>query len=107
LQLPGREYEYHAPTQGPINPPYQEACQLRRTDKLAKPTSQQLSTESSTGTTIDRCNESEHFGSVQLNSADDNRGENSDKTDNMEIQTEESPQQELSTVGEKVAALNL
>jgi len=37
FQLPGRQYEYHAPTQSPINPPYKEACELRRTDKLAKP----------------------------------------------------------------------
>ncbi|XP_053379244.1 putative tRNA (cytidine(32)/guanosine(34)-2'-O)-methyltransferase [Mercenaria mercenaria] len=37
LKLPGREYEYHKPAQSPINPPYQEACHLRRTDQLAKP----------------------------------------------------------------------
>ena len=37
LQLDGKEYEYHPPTQSPINPPYQEACQLKRTDQLAKP----------------------------------------------------------------------
>ncbi|XP_060596192.1 tRNA (cytidine(32)/guanosine(34)-2'-O)-methyltransferase-like [Ruditapes philippinarum] len=37
LKLPGRDYEYHKPTQSPINPPYQEACHLRRTDQLAKP----------------------------------------------------------------------
>ena len=36
-QLDGKEYEYHPPTQSPINPPYQEACQLKRTDQLAKP----------------------------------------------------------------------
>jgi len=41
LQLkPGEEYRYHPPTQGPINPPYEKACELRRSDKLAKPESQ-------------------------------------------------------------------
>ena len=35
----GEEYTYHAPTQSPINPPYKEACELRRSDKLCKPTS--------------------------------------------------------------------
>ena len=40
LQLPGREYKYREPTQSPINPPYKEACALRRTDKLAKPAKQ-------------------------------------------------------------------
>lgn len=40
FQLPGRDYEYHAPTQSPIDPPYKEACQLRKTDKLAKPNKQ-------------------------------------------------------------------
>ena len=40
-QLPGRDYEYHKPTQSPINPPYQEACHLRRTDQLAKPVKSQ------------------------------------------------------------------
>ncbi|KAK3599583.1 hypothetical protein CHS0354_035821 [Potamilus streckersoni] len=38
LQLAeGRAYEYHPPTQNPINPPYQAACQLRRDDLLVKP----------------------------------------------------------------------
>ncbi|XP_052821280.1 putative tRNA (cytidine(32)/guanosine(34)-2'-O)-methyltransferase isoform X2 [Mya arenaria] len=37
LQLPGKQYEYHAPTQSPINPPYKAACELRKTDRLAKP----------------------------------------------------------------------
>ncbi|KAK3104590.1 hypothetical protein FSP39_005708 [Pinctada imbricata] len=38
LQLdPDKEYVYHPPTQGPINPPYEQACHLRRTDQLAKP----------------------------------------------------------------------
>ncbi|KAL3862001.1 hypothetical protein ACJMK2_008007 [Sinanodonta woodiana] len=37
LQLAeGRAYEYHPPTQNPINPPYQAACQLRRDDLLVK-----------------------------------------------------------------------
>ena len=36
-QIEGKEYYYHSPTQGPINPPYKEACQLKRTDQLAKP----------------------------------------------------------------------
>ncbi len=38
LQLdPDVEYEYHAPTQSPINPPYQEACQLKKHNQLAQP----------------------------------------------------------------------
>ncbi|BFZ23602.1 hypothetical protein BsWGS_26641 [Bradybaena similaris] len=37
---PGETYVYHEPTQSPINPPYKEACQLRKTDQLLKPTSQ-------------------------------------------------------------------
>jgi len=38
LQLEdGKEYVYHEPTQGPINPPYSEACLLKKTDQLAKP----------------------------------------------------------------------
>uniref|UniRef100_A0A0B7AHG6 Putative tRNA (cytidine(32)/guanosine(34)-2'-O)-methyltransferase n=2 Tax=Arion vulgaris TaxID=1028688 RepID=A0A0B7AHG6_9EUPU len=37
---PGETYVYHEPTQSPINPPYQEACHLRKTDQLLKPTSQ-------------------------------------------------------------------
>lgn len=32
----GKDYVYHPPTQGPIMPPYKEACQLRKTDQLAK-----------------------------------------------------------------------
>lgn len=32
----GKDYVYHPPTQGPIKPPYEEACQLRKTDQLAK-----------------------------------------------------------------------
>src|SRR5277367_5019431 len=34
---PGEEYTYRPPVQAPIHPPYEEACQLRRADKLAKP----------------------------------------------------------------------
>ena len=38
LQLDeSKEYVYHPPTQSPINPPYKLACELRRTDQLAKP----------------------------------------------------------------------
>jgi len=37
------QYTYHAPTQGPINPPYKDACELKKSDKLAKPSSQQSS----------------------------------------------------------------
>ncbi|PVD37030.1 hypothetical protein C0Q70_04023 [Pomacea canaliculata] len=33
----GQEYSYHEPTQLPINPPYKEACYLRKNDLLAKP----------------------------------------------------------------------
>lgn len=46
---PGKKYKYHQPTQQPINPPYQEACQLRKEDRLAKPsTSSQNASPSST-----------------------------------------------------------
>ncbi|ELU17391.1 hypothetical protein CAPTEDRAFT_159848 [Capitella teleta] len=39
LQLPEREaYEYHAPSQSPITPPYQIACQLRKQNQLQNPT---------------------------------------------------------------------
>lgn len=38
LNLPdGAAYSYREPTQGPINPPYKQACDLKRADKLAKP----------------------------------------------------------------------
>lgn len=37
------QYTYHAPTQAPINPPYKDACELKKTDKLSKPSSQQCS----------------------------------------------------------------
>ncbi|KAL8569645.1 putative tRNA (cytidine(32)/guanosine(34)-2'-O)-methyltransferase [Nucella lapillus] len=38
LQLEGGvEYSYRPPTQSPINPPYSEACYLRKHDMLAKP----------------------------------------------------------------------
>ncbi|XP_076451350.1 tRNA (cytidine(32)/guanosine(34)-2'-O)-methyltransferase-like [Babylonia areolata] len=41
LQLEeGAEYSYHEPTQSPINPPYKEACYLRKNDLLAKPSAQ-------------------------------------------------------------------
>jgi len=33
----GKEYRYHEPTQSPINPPYSEACLLKKLDQLAKP----------------------------------------------------------------------
>ena len=33
----GKEYHYHEPVQSPINPPYSEACLLRKMDRLAKP----------------------------------------------------------------------
>ncbi|KAL5015312.1 hypothetical protein ScPMuIL_009582 [Solemya velum] len=32
-----KEYTYHPPTQSPINPPYQEACKLRKAHSLTKP----------------------------------------------------------------------
>lgn len=35
----GDSYVYRPPTQGPIDPPYKEACMLRKLDKLAKPVS--------------------------------------------------------------------
>ncbi|XP_076086669.1 tRNA (cytidine(32)/guanosine(34)-2'-O)-methyltransferase-like [Mytilus galloprovincialis] len=34
---PGKEYVYHPPTQSPIHPPYEEACKLRKSDQLSKP----------------------------------------------------------------------
>ena len=37
VQLDGKPYAYHEPTQAPIKPPYQAACELKRSDKLAKP----------------------------------------------------------------------
>ncbi|XP_072174876.1 uncharacterized protein [Diadema setosum] len=36
---PGEGYTYHPPTQGPINPPYQVACAMKKRDQLAKPVS--------------------------------------------------------------------
>ena len=33
----GKEYRYHEPVQTPINPPYSEACLLKKLDQLAKP----------------------------------------------------------------------
>jgi len=32
----GKEYHYHEPVQTPINPPYSEACLLKKLDQLAK-----------------------------------------------------------------------
>lgn len=32
-----KEYTYHPPTQGPIDPPYKEACFLKKNDLLSKP----------------------------------------------------------------------
>lgn len=37
-----KEYEYHEPTQAPINPPYKESVELRRQQKLQKPETFQL-----------------------------------------------------------------
>jgi len=38
LQLEGgKEYHYREPTQSPIDPPYSEACLLKKLDQLAKP----------------------------------------------------------------------
>ncbi|KAK6641637.1 putative tRNA (cytidine(32)/guanosine(34)-2'-O)-methyltransferase [Polyplax serrata] len=43
LKLEGKkEYEYHEPTQAPINPPYKESVELRRQQKLQKPETFQL-----------------------------------------------------------------
>lgn len=44
---PGKEYVYHPPTQGPIHPPYEKACNLRKADQLSK-----LSDEKSRGTLL-------------------------------------------------------
>ena len=32
----GKEYTFHAPTQSPIDPPYKQACLLKKSDRLAK-----------------------------------------------------------------------
>lgn len=34
---PDAEYTYHAPAQAPINPPYREACELKKHKQLAQP----------------------------------------------------------------------
>ena len=34
---PDTEDEYHTPTQAPINPPYMEACHLKKHNQLAQP----------------------------------------------------------------------
>ncbi|XP_022110207.1 putative tRNA (cytidine(32)/guanosine(34)-2'-O)-methyltransferase isoform X2 [Acanthaster planci] len=34
---PGAGYNYHPPTQSPIDPPYKEACYLKKNDLLSKP----------------------------------------------------------------------
>ena len=36
---PGKEYTFHAPTQSPIDPPYKQACLLKKSDQLAKESS--------------------------------------------------------------------
>ncbi|RWS30806.1 hypothetical protein B4U80_02636 [Leptotrombidium deliense] len=40
-----KSYVYCEPTQLPINPPYQKACELKRSAKLMKPTTTQLQTD--------------------------------------------------------------
>ena len=48
MQLSGqKEYEYQPPTQSPIDPPYKEACKLKKTDQLAKPIAAPSSAKSS------------------------------------------------------------
>ncbi|XP_074603545.1 tRNA (cytidine(32)/guanosine(34)-2'-O)-methyltransferase-like isoform X2 [Brevipalpus obovatus] len=38
----GEGYKYHEPTQMPINPPYQEACRLKKSQALTKPSAMGL-----------------------------------------------------------------
>ncbi|XP_059149948.1 putative tRNA (cytidine(32)/guanosine(34)-2'-O)-methyltransferase [Physella acuta] len=54
----GEAYTYHEPTQSPINPPYKEACELRRKNKLVKQTVEiqpQSSPDLSSRSTGDSC----------------------------------------------------
>jgi len=72
LQLkPGVKYSSLPPTQPPINPPYEEACQMRKNDQLSKPQRQYSSkhgtTESSTTeSSMEHCDK--QLQSVQLQS---------------------------------------
>ena len=36
LELDGKEYKFHEPLNPPVDPPYKEACFLKRHDLLAK-----------------------------------------------------------------------
>ena len=47
----GKDYKYLPPTQSPINPPYAHACELKKTDKLTKPTAE-ISTLKQVGTGV-------------------------------------------------------
>ena len=52
---PGKEYTFHAPTQSPIDPPYKQACLLKKSDRLAKESSRiqhSDDTEQLTGDTL-------------------------------------------------------
>ena len=58
VQLDGKPYAYHEPTQAPIKPPYQAACELKRSDKLAKPAAVppfESSTQPTVSGTLPRC----------------------------------------------------
>lgn len=50
MQLePGKAYLYHAPTQLPIDPPYKEACFLKKNDLLAKPELRPMTSATASG----------------------------------------------------------
>lgn len=65
LQLKGgKEYKYHEPTQSPINPPYKEACLLKRSDKLSKP-GQVSNSQSSQGNESSSKSETDYTSNIE------------------------------------------
>jgi len=65
LQLEGgKEYKYHEPTQSPINPPYKEACLLKRSDKLSKP-GQVSNSQSSQGNESSSKSETDYTSNIE------------------------------------------
>ena len=84
LQLEGRDYQYHPPTQSPINPPYKEACQLRRTDKLSKPTTASDNNSRDNKPSDTTTTTSDHDSSKVVQTSDSNSTEDtSDLTDKV------------------------
>jgi len=84
-----KDYTYHEPTQGPIDPPYKHACQLKRADQLAKPAS---TTDASSEDTA--CQESTQIEGEQATQA------STDK--NLS-----APSPELETCSEDISQLSL